>query len=143
MSDRWLTIIGIGEDGPDGLSPAARAAIGEAELVFGGARHLDLAAGLIRGEARPWATPFSDSVDALLAARDRKVCVLASGDPFHYGVGATLSRHVDPAQMRVLPAPSSFSLAAARLGWPLQEVACLSLHGRPLDLIRPHLHAAA
>lgn len=143
MSDPWLTIIGIGEDGPDGLSPAARAAIGEAELVFGGARHLDLAAGLIRGEARPWTTPFSDSVDALLVARGRKVCVLASGDPFHYGVGATLSRHVDPAQMRVLPAPSSFSLAAARLGWPLQEVACLSLHGRPLDLIRPHLHAAA
>ena len=69
--------------------------------------------------------------------------MLASGDPFHYGVGATLSRRVDPAQMLVIPQPSAFSLAAGRLGWPLQDVACVSLHGRPIDLIRPHLHPAA
>ena len=69
--------------------------------------------------------------------------MLASGDPFHFGVGATLARHIDASQMAVFPHPSSFSLAAARLGWPLQEVVTLSLHGRPLELIRPHLHAGA
>lgn len=67
--------------------------------------------------------------------------VLASGDPFLYGVGATLSRHVAAEEMRTIPAPSAFSLAASRLGWPLQDVATISLHGRPIDLIRPHLHA--
>ncbi|QYO77824.1 precorrin-6y C5,15-methyltransferase (decarboxylating) subunit CbiE [Devosia salina] len=142
MSSPWLTIIGIGEDGLYGLSPAARTALANAEIVFGGARHLELAAPAIHGDQHPWQTPFSASIDAVLAARGRKVCVLASGDPFHYGVGATLSRHIDPAQMQVIPHPSAFSLAAARLGWPLQDVVSLSLHGRSIDLIRPHLHAA-
>ena len=143
MNPPWLTIVGIGEDGLYGLSPAARAALAGAEIVFGGARHLELAAPAIHGEQIAWTTPFSNSIDAVLAARGRKVCVLASGDPFHYGVGATLSRHVDPAQMLVIPQPSAFSLAASRLGWPLQDVVSLSLHGRPIDLIRPHLHAGA
>ena len=143
MAEPWLTIVGIGEDGLMGLAPGAIAAIGEAELVFGGARHLELAAGAITGTARPWPSPFAAAIEAVLAAKGRRVCVLASGDPFHYGVGASIARQLDPAQMRVMPHPSAFSLAAARLGWPLQEVVALSLHGRPLDLIRPHLHPAA
>ncbi len=143
MGVPWLTIVGIGEDGLSGLSPAARDALASAAHVFGGARHLDLADAILTGQRHPWLTPFSASVEAILSLRGSAVCVLASGDPFHFGVGATLSRHVDPTQMLVLPHSSAFSLAAARLGWPLQEVSCLSLHGRPTDLIRPHLHAGA
>jgi precorrin-6Y C5,15-methyltransferase (decarboxylating) len=143
MNTPWLTIIGIGEDGLYGLSPAARAALAAAEIVFGGRRHLDLASPAIKGEQRQWQTPFSTSIDDILSFRGRRVCVLASGDPFHFGVGATLSRQIDPAQMQVISHPSAFSLAAARLGWPLQEVVSLSLHGRPIDLIRPQLHAGA
>lgn len=143
MTTPWLTIIGIGEDGLYGLSPAARAALAGAEVVYGGARHLELAAAAIKGEQHAWQTPFASSIEELLAHRGRKVCVLASGDPFLYGVGATLSRHVDPNQMHVIPNPSAFSLAAARLGWPLQDIVSLSLHGRPIDLIRPHLHVGA
>ena len=139
----WLTIVGIGEDGLAGLGDAARAAIANADHVFGGARHIELAAPLIKGSAHPWQTPFSASIDAIIALKGEAVCVLASGDPFHHGVGATLARQIDASQMRVYPHPSSFSLAAARLGWPLQDVLTLSLHGRPLDLIRPHLHAGA
>lgn len=136
----WLSIVGIGEDGLPGLGEAAKAAIADAEVVFGGARHLELAANAITGETRQWLSPFSDSVDAVIALRGRKVCVLASGDPFHYGVGATLVRKIDASQLRVFSHISAFSLAASRLGWPLQDVVTLSLHGRPLDLIRPHLH---
>ncbi|HTO28413.1 MAG TPA: precorrin-6y C5,15-methyltransferase (decarboxylating) subunit CbiE, partial [Devosia sp.] len=143
MTAGWLSVVGIGEDGLAGLGEAARAAITNADDVFGGTRHLELAAPLIKGSAHPWLSPFSASIDAVLALRGKAVCVLASGDPFHHGVGATLTRHVDASQMRVYPHPSSFSLAAARLGWPLQDVLTLSLHGRPLDLIRPHLHAGA
>ena len=91
-----------------------------AEIVFGGKRHLALAAGLITGEARAWPSPFDRACDAVAGLRGRSVCVLASGDPFLHGVGATLARHVEPAEMNVLPAPSAFCLAAARLGWPLQ-----------------------
>lgn len=92
---------------------------------------------------RPWPSPFDRAVTEVMEQRSRQVCVLASGDPFFHGVGVALARHVDPAEFLALPAPSSFSLAAARLGWSHSDTALLSLHGRPLDLIRPHLHPGA
>jgi precorrin-6B C5,15-methyltransferase / cobalt-precorrin-6B C5,C15-methyltransferase len=142
-STRWLSIVGIGEDGGEGLSAAARALIGAAEIVFGGRRHLALASPLIRGVARPWPSPFDGAADEVLAHRGRPVCVLASGDPFHYGVGAVLAQKIDAREMNVLPAPSAFSLAAARLGWSLPATVLLSVHGRSLDLVRPHLQPGA
>jgi len=142
-SRRWLSIVGIGEDGIDGLTPAAIRIVREAEIVFGGKRHLALAAPLIKGAASPWPSPFERAVQAVLAQRGRRVCVLASGDPFFHGVGTVLAKHVDAQEMLVLPAPSAFSLAAARLGWDLATTALLSLHGRALDLVRPHLHPGA
>ena len=137
---RWLSIVGIGEDGIDGLTPAARRLVESAEIVFGGKRHLALAARLIRGAARLWQSPFEHAVQEVLAHRGRAVCVLASGDPFQYGVGSVLMRHIAPHEMIAIPAPSAFSLAAARLGWALPDTTLLSLHGRNLDLIRPRLH---
>ncbi|MBB4567213.1 precorrin-6Y C5,15-methyltransferase (decarboxylating) [Rhizobium leucaenae] len=139
-AQRWLTLIGIGEDGPAGLGDDAKRLIGAAPVVFGGTRHIELMQALIKGEAHSWPSPFEKSIEAVLARRGMPTVVLASGDPFYYGVGATLSRHIPASEMTVIPAPSSFSLAASRLGWPLQDVTVLSLHGRPLDLVRPHLH---
>jgi precorrin-6Y C5,15-methyltransferase (decarboxylating) len=135
----WISVVGIGEDGVDGLGSAQREAIAQASHVFGGARHLELARPVIAGEAHAWPSPFS--VEPVLKLRGKNVCVLASGDPFLFGVGATLARQVAASEMRVFPAPSAFSLAAAAMGWALQEVSAVSLHGRPIDLIRPHLHS--
>jgi precorrin-6Y C5,15-methyltransferase (decarboxylating) len=140
---RWLSIVGIGEDGVDGLSAVARGLISGAEIVFGGKRHLALASPLIRGAARPWPSPFERAAEEVLAHRGRQVCVLASGDPFHYGVGTVLARRIEPQETLVVPAPSAFSLAAARLGWALPETTLVSLHGRMLDLVRPHLQPGA
>lgn len=137
----WLAVVGLGEDGAAGLGAAARALVAGAEVVFGGRRHLALAGALVRGAARPWPSPFDPS--GVLARRGRPTCVLASGDPFLHGVGATLARHVPPGEMTVVPAPSAFSLAAARLGWALQAAETVSLHGRPPELIRPLLHPGA
>lgn len=139
----WLTIVGIGEDGISGLGDEAKQAIAAAEFVFGGARHLELAAALIGGEARQWPKPFDAAMNAVTALAGRKVCVLASGDPFFHGVGTTLARAISPEQICTIPAPSSISLAAARMGWALQDVETVSLHGRPIDLIRPLLHPGA
>lgn len=137
-ASRWLSIVGIGENGIAGLGDEAKRLISSAEIVFGGKRHLELAAGLISGEAWPWPTPFDTA--RVEQSAGRPVCVLASGDPFLHGVGATLARRIPFEEMQVIPAPSAFSLAAARLGWALRDVEALSLHGKPLSLIRPHLH---
>ena len=142
-SPRWLSIVGIGEDGIEGLGASARGLISAADIVFGGKRHLALAAPLIRGATRPWPSPFAGAADEVLRHRGRHVCVLASGDPFLYGVGATLAQKIDAREMLIVPAPSAFSLAAARLAWSLPHTALLSVHGRDLDLIRPHLQPGA
>jgi precorrin-6Y C5,15-methyltransferase (decarboxylating) len=138
----WLSIIGIGEDGLDGLSPAARRLIAQASLVVGGARHLKLA-GLSRERTLTWRSPIDGAMPDILARRGDPVCVLASGDPFFYGVGSLLMRHIPPEEMVCLPAPSAFSLVAARLGWSLQDCIALSLHGRALEAIIRHLQPRA
>lgn len=140
MPIRWLTLIGLGEDGPAGLTEQSKQRIASAPIVYGGTRHLELVAPLITGESHAWLSPLQRSIDHLMKNRGRPAVVLASGDPFWFGIGATLSRFVAAEEMHVVPAPSAFSLAAARLGWPLQDVQTLSLHGRPIDLVRPHLH---
>lgn len=140
---RWLTIVGIGEDGVEGLGDEAKRCIANAEFVFGGKRHLTLVDGLVTGTAEPWPAPFDAGMRAVLALSGRPVCILASGDPFCHGVGTTLARHVPVAEMRVLPAPSAFSLAASRLGWALPDTQTVSLHGKAIDLIRPLLHPKA
>jgi precorrin-6Y C5,15-methyltransferase (decarboxylating) len=139
IAEPWLSVVGIGEDGVEGLGAEAKRRVASADFVFGGRRHLDLVAGLATGKCRPWPSPFDTAMAAVTYLRGRRVCVLASGDPFMHGVGATLVRQVPAAEMAVFPVPSAFSLAAARLGWSLPDVDLVSLHGRPLDLLRPHL----
>lgn len=134
----WLTIIGIGDDGLAGLAPAVRSLVETAEIIVGGARHLAMAAES-KAERLTWHQPFADSIAAIAARRGRRVVVLASGDPMWHGAGTTLARHFAREEMTVIPHPGAFSLAAARLGWPLAECATLSLHGRPLDTLRLHL----
>ncbi|MDX3965270.1 MAG: precorrin-6Y C5,15-methyltransferase (decarboxylating) subunit CbiT [Bradyrhizobium sp.] len=135
MSDPWLTIIGIGEDGLAGLSEASRKALAEAETVFGGERHLALAEVGSRG--RPWPVPFD--VKIVLSCRGRPTAVLASGDPFWHGAGASLAETLDGGEWIAHPAPSTFSLVAARLGWRLESVTCLGLHAAPFERLMPHL----
>ncbi|CDX35288.1 Precorrin-6Y C(5,15)-methyltransferase (decarboxylating) [Mesorhizobium sp. SOD10] len=142
-ASKWLTIVGIGEDGVAGLGDEAKQRIAQADVVFGGKRHLALVASLAKGETRPWPTPFDAEMRDVLALAGKKICVLASGDPFFHGVGVTLARKVNPDEMLVLPAPSSLSLAASRLGWALQDAETISLHGHSIDLIRPLLHPGA
>lgn len=138
-NEKWLAIVGVGEGGVDDLGANARRLVEGAEVVFGGARHLALMSSTIRGAARAWPSPFDAAMADVLALRPRRVCVLASGDPFLHGVGATLARVVTPAEMIVAPAPSAFSLAAARLGWALQDAQAISLHAQPVETLRPLL----
>ncbi|AET91021.1 MULTISPECIES: bifunctional cobalt-precorrin-7 (C(5))-methyltransferase/cobalt-precorrin-6B (C(15))-methyltransferase [Caballeronia] len=137
----WLTVVGIGEDGWHGLSRVARRALVDAQSIHGGERHLALLPARVAARRVPWPKPFS--LDAVLAERGdghTRICVLASGDPMCFGVGATLAREVANGEMRVIPAPSSLSLAAARLRWALQDAVCVSLVGRPVASLLASLH---
>jgi precorrin-6B C5,15-methyltransferase / cobalt-precorrin-6B C5,C15-methyltransferase len=140
---RWLSIVGIGEDGVEGLSPVARRLITSAELVVGGARHLELAGDLVCGRPFAWPSPMSDAFGEIKRHRGRSVVVLASGDPFHFGVGKQLAAFVPAEEFVCLPQPSAFSLASARMGWSLQDVALVTLHGRALQGIVRYLQSGA
>jgi len=140
----WLHLIGIGADGVESLSPAARALVAQAEHVFGGARHLADVRDLVRGEAVAWPVPFARGIGAVMARRGRRVVVLASGDPFFFGVGSTLVRHLgDVREMACLPGVSSVTLACARLGWTQQDVRVHSLCGRPVACLAPSVQPGA
>ena len=138
----WLSVVGIGEDGLDGLSPAAQAIIKQAEILVGGKRHLAMLPEDGR-EHLAWPSPFDSQFEQLEAYRGQAVCVLASGDPNCYGVGTALAAQFGADALRVLPAPSAFSLACAQLGWSLAEVETLTLHGRPLALLHAYLAPGA
>jgi precorrin-6Y C5,15-methyltransferase (decarboxylating) len=142
LDQPWLSVVGIGDDGLASLSPAARAVVEAGEVLVGSRRQLAMVPqdGV---ERLAWQRPLEATFDDLEAQRGRRVVVLASGDPMCFGVGEALARRFAPEEMRVLPAPSAFSLACARLGWPLIEVECLSLHARPPEPLRRHLAPSA
>ncbi|MFG6194449.1 precorrin-6y C5,15-methyltransferase (decarboxylating) subunit CbiE [Nonomuraea sp. JJY05] len=126
-----ITVVGVGADGWDGLSPDARRALEAAEVLMGGHRQL----GLVPApavERVAWPSPLLPALPSLMEAyAGREVCVLASGDPLFYGIGSTLVRLLGAANIRVVPHVSSLSLACARLGWPVEQVDVVSLVGRP------------
>lgn len=138
----WLSIVGLGEDGLGGLDLAARALVDRAEVLVGGTRHLAMVPEDAR-ERLTWTSPIHELVEEIERRRGQKICVLATGDPMAYGIGVTLARRVDRAEMVIVPGASAFSLAAARLGWSLAEVDCLTLHGRPLELLHAYLQPDA
>lgn len=135
----WLTIIGVGDDGWNGLSCRQQEHIATAQHIFGGERHLGFLPSQFRKKAKKWPSPFMKGIDEVLALNGQNVVVLSSGDPMFFGAGATFLRKLPVDDVLVLPHPSSFSLAAARLGWALQDVACLSIHGRPLRSVIGYL----
>jgi len=134
----WLFIIGIGEDGLGGLSPAIRSLIAAAELVMGGQRHLQLI-GDLASHARPWPRPMEPGMAQVLAMRGRPVAVLASGDPFEHGVGSLLVRDLPADEWVSFPRPSAFSLSANLLGWPLQDTHTIGINGRAIERLIPLL----
>lgn len=137
--EQWLTLVGLDESGWAGLSEQAREAVYEAELVVGGERHLAHVPAVAGQQRLVWPSPIQQGIEVIGDWAGRRVCVLASGDPFWFGIGATLARQFPPRQMRTLPGPSAFSLAASRLGWPLQQVRCCSVVARDPDRLRSEL----
>ena len=128
----WLHIVGIGEDGFDGLTPATRAVVEAAEVIIGGERHHALAAN-ITAERLAWPSPFNAMVETIEGLRGKRAVVLVTGDPLWFSVGARIGRAMDPAEIVYHPQLSAFQLAAARMGWSLADIETLTVHGRPVE----------
>jgi precorrin-6B C5,15-methyltransferase / cobalt-precorrin-6B C5,C15-methyltransferase len=143
VAEHWLSIVGIGEDGWDGLNGEAKRAVESAELLYGGDRHLALIPSVMSPAARlPWPSPMTRAVKKILTEDrgNKKVTVLASGDPMLHGVGVPLTRDLSATEFRVIPQVSAFSLACARLGWPMAETNLVTLVNRPLGQLHRHLY---
>ena len=140
---KWLSIIGIGEDGLAGLSPIAVSCLNKAQIIFGGERHLSMLPHADNREKIPWKSPFQTSITEIISRRGQAVCILASGDPLCYGVGTTILKDINISEITIIPAPSAFSLACSRLGLSLTEVETLSLCGRPVSLLQSYIYPGA
>ncbi|UZD91531.1 precorrin-6y C5,15-methyltransferase (decarboxylating) subunit CbiE [Cognatishimia activa] len=134
----WLTIVGLGEDGADGLPPASLKALQDAEIIMGAKRHLGLLPE-VSAELIEWPVPFADGLSVLKSYKGRRTVALASGDPFWHGAGTSITRDMNPAEWHVLPAVGTMSHAAAKLGWALESTPCFGLHAAPFARLRPHL----
>lgn len=131
--------MGVGADGIAGLAAHVREVVERASLVVGAERQLALVAPLLKAETMVWPSPLAAGIEQVLSRRPLSTCVLASGDPFFYGIGATLAPRLVAGEFVCYPAPSSLSLAACRLGWPLQDTDVVSLHGRDLYAVLRYL----
>lgn len=140
---KWLSVVGIGEDGLSGLGNIARSLVDQASILVGGRRHLAMLSNNDNREKVVWDSPIQHTVEEIISRRPKSVCVLASGDPMCFGIGVTLTRFIDISEMTIIPAPSAFSLACARLGWSLTDVETFSLCGRPVELANSYFYPGA
>lgn len=132
---KWLSIIGIGESGLVELSSSAKGLFDRATIIVGGHRHLAMLDPNDRRDRIVWTSPLENSIESILQHRGTPVCVLASGDPLCYGIGVTLLRYLSIDEINIIPAPSTFSLICARLGWSSTAIETLSLCGRSPDFL--------
>lgn len=149
ITKKWLRIIGIGEDGWDDLAADSKELLYEAEIVFGGERHLKMIPEDWEGERIVWPSPIRDAVTKIVSWRpaesgsEKIVAVMASGDPLCYGIAAKLLRHLPIEEIWIKPALTTFSLICSRVGWSLPDVETLTIHGRPVEMLHPFVQPGA
>ncbi len=139
MIEKWLQIIGIGEEGFDALHPKAQQKIHDADYIIGGKRHLNMLPKTIAAHQQTWLSPLKETITLIKNHAGKPTIILASGDPMEFGIGTTLAQHFSDDEMTITPWVSSFSLALAHLQWARHQTQCLTLHGRALNIVNPYL----
>ena len=115
MSGSKIQIIGIGDDGSDGLTQSTRQMVDEAEVLVGAARILDAFPDRDSAEKVAVGGDLEELVAKLNDVASKKVVVLATGDPMFYGVARFLCERMGKDNFEVTPHVSSMQLAFARV----------------------------
>jgi precorrin-6Y C5,15-methyltransferase (decarboxylating) len=130
---RAVTVVGIGDDGCAGLTSRGAAAVARAEVLAGGERHLAFFP-QFAGERLVLKGGVEAFLERLRALSDEHtVCVLASGDPLFFGIGARVAEIVGSDHVEFVPAPTAVQWAFARTGLSWDDAEVVSVHGRSLD----------
>ena len=137
-----IWVVGIGEDGLDGLGKRARGCIEAAQVLVGGVRHHGLVPDFA-GDRVDWSGGIDAGLDAIEAyhQRGQAIVVLASGDPLYFGVGNNVVQRFGADAVQILPAPGAVALACAAMGWSQPDVQVVTIHGRPLESLNRYLVA--
>ena len=142
MSEPWLHVVGIGEDGLDGLTPATRAVVEAAEVILGGERHHDLS-GNVTAERLSWPSPFNAMIETIRGLKGRRAVILVTGDPLWFSVGARIGRAIPASEIVYHPQLSAFQWASCRMGWSLADVETVTAHGRDAAQVIPYFWPGA
>ena len=141
---RQWQIFGLDETGPSQLQERHKQALQSADYIIADARFHDM---LIASGAsvtpQDWPKPFSDLGADLAQRRDQAVVIFTTGDPLYYGAAVTIKRLFPDQDIAILPAVSGIAMAAAKMGWPVADVTTLSIHGRAVHKILPHIYPNA
>lgn len=135
-----VQVVGVGEEGPEGLPERVLSLIRDARLLAGGERLLALFPGCGR-ERLVLRSNLREGVERIRAALETSgpIVVLASGDPLFYGIGKTLVEGLGRDRVEIHPHVSAMQLAFARVKEPWHAAALVSLHGRLMEDLVPHL----
>lgn len=143
MTTRKIVVIGIGDDGVEGLSAEALHHVAVSDVLYGGQRQLDFFP-RHQGEKRKIKGPIELMIQELRQCADhQKIVFLASGDPLFYGIGSTLIKEMGSHRVQVYPHVSSIQLAFARAGESWQDARLFSLHGRSILGFAQRLHGVS
>ncbi len=128
---QWLTIIGMGEGGLNGLSAVAKLSLESADFIVGSERLLAMLPDL-KAQRHLWPQPFSAFYNEIQNFKSRPTVLLATGDPMNFGVARKIFELIPRDEIVVVPHLSAFTLAAAHMGWSIPDCDCFTIHGRPV-----------
>jgi precorrin-6B C5,15-methyltransferase / cobalt-precorrin-6B C5,C15-methyltransferase len=142
LPESKIHIVGIGSDGPVGLTTRGRTLLAAADVVLGSDSVLDLLSEIPAQRVRLGAD-LQEMVGFLTANLGRKrMVIVAGGDPLFYGVARYLCEKLGKEHFEVLPHVSSMQLAFARVKESWEEAYLTNLATHPLDSVLDRIRTA-
>lgn len=134
-------VIGVGDDGFDGLTALARDLIDGADLLIGAERSLADAPG-IAAERIELGVDFDGLVQRIAENPHKRIVVLATGDPLFYGTARYLCDRLGKDRFEVVPHVSTMQLAFARVKESWDEAYLTNLASQTLSRVTEKIRTA-